>query len=317
MKQWQLLWRAEALLLAVMVGCSAGPRVTRVESAAGGQTLLHIARTETVQPVELPPEEVTQALRRMARQVRLEGTPRETVDRLLQLDALHGDYLYLSGERKLVPTETGTSLEGALTEQEQQLVRRYKAWCKSAHGYEGDCLGGALVAGKYLDTRGRYLWAMALSKSPVVEEFQRALGQMVSLQAVMQAAIGTLVMLLVLLAMPEPVTKFVAAWGTVALIVWVGAATLYQLITGWFELMKEMKQATTFEEIREAGERFGKLFSRQAARAFALVAMALLTHSAQGFSQQVTRLPGSAQVSMQAVGREGLLLSEVSSAGRR
>ena len=34
---------------------------------------------------------------------------------------------------------------------------------------------GALVAGKYLDTQGRYMWAMALSKSPVLEEFQKAL----------------------------------------------------------------------------------------------------------------------------------------------
>jgi hypothetical protein len=312
MRRWQLLWRAEALLLAVMVGCSGTEQVVRVESAAGGQTLLHIARTEKVEPVQVPPEEVTEALQRMARQVRLNGTPRETVDRLFELDALYGDYLYLRGERKLVPTEAGTPLEGALTEQEQQLVNRYKAWCHSAHGYEGDCLGGALVAGKYLDMRGRYLWAMALSKSPVLEEFQRALGEMVSMRAVMQAAIGTLVMLLVLLAMPEPVTKLVAAWGTVALIVWVGAKTLYNLITGWFELMKEVKEATTFEQIREAGERFGKLFSREAAQAFALVAMALLTHTTQGFAEQVGRLPGSAQVSMQAAGRESLLLSEVS-----
>ena len=162
-----------------------------------------------------------------------------------------------------------------------------------------------------MDMRGRYMWAMALSKSPVLEEFQRALGEMVSLRAVMQAALGVIVTLLVLLAMPEPVTKLVAAWATVALIIWVGASTLYNLITGWLELMKEVREATTFEQIREAGERFGKLFSREAAQAFAMIAMALLTHTAKGFGAQVATLPGSAQVSMQAAGREGLLLSEV------
>jgi len=92
----------------------------------------------------------------------------------------------------------------------------------------------------------------------------------------------------------------------------VGASTLYNLITGWFALMKEVREATTFEEIREAGERFGRLFSREAAQAFALVTMALLTHTAKGFGEQVAKLPGSAQVSMQAAGRESLLLSEVS-----
>jgi hypothetical protein len=312
MRPWQVLWRVEALLLAVLVGCSGTPRVVRVETRAGGETLLHIPRTQSAQPVTVPAQEVKQAIRRMAPWVKLTGTPRETVDQLLELDPQYGNYLYLLGERKLVPQGASMPLEGALTPEEQQLASRYKAWCRSAHGYEGDCLGGALVEGKYLDMRGRYMWAMALSKSPVLEEFERALGEMVSMQAVMQAAMCLIVTLLMLLAMPEPMTKVVAAWGTAALIVWVGALTLYNLITGWFELMKEVRGATTFEQIRDAGERFGKLFSREAAQAFALIAMAMLTHTAKGFGEQVATLPGSAQVSMQAVGREGLLLSEVS-----
>ncbi|HYH96203.1 AHH domain-containing protein [Hyalangium sp.] len=282
-----------------------------METGAGGQTIVHIPRTATVEPVEVTPEEVTAAIRRLAREVRLSGSPRETVEKLFQLDALYSDYLYLLGERKLVPLESGTPLEGTLTVEEEKLVSRYKGWCRSDHGFEGDCLGGALVAGKYLDMQGRYMLAMALSKSPVLEEFEKALGEMVSMQAVMQAAIATVVTLLVLLAMPEPVTKFIAAWATVGLILWVGGKTLYNLITGWFQLMEEVKVAATFEEIREAGEKFGKLFSREAAQAFAMMAMALLTRTAKGFAEQVGTLPGSAQVSMQAVGREGVLLSEV------
>jgi len=311
MMPWRILWRTNALILAVMAGCAGPSRGFRVETGAGGETLVHIPRTATVEPVEVPPKEVTEAIRRLAREVRLSGSPRETVERLFQLDALYGDYLYLHRERKVVPLESGTPLEGALTEEEEKLVSRYKGWCRSAQGFEGDCLGGALVGGKYMDLHGRYMLAMALSKSPVLEEFEKALGEMVSMWAVMQAAMATVVTLLVLLAMPEPVTKFIAAWATVGLILWVGAKTLYNLITGWFQLMEEVKVATTFEEIREAGEKFGKLFSREAAQAFAMMAMALLTHTAKGFAQQVGTLPGSAQVSMQAAGREGLLLSGV------
>ena len=312
MRPWQIVWRTEALILAVLVGCSATSPVVRVESGAGGRPLVHLPRTATAEPVEVPPEEVIQAIRRLAREVRLSGPPRETVEKLFQLDALYGDYLYLLRERKLVPLESGTPLEGTLTEEEQKLVSRYKVWCRSAHGFEGDCLGGALVGGKYLDMQGRYMLAMALSKSPVLEEFEKALGEMASMRAVMQAALATVVTLLVLLAMPEPVTKFIAAWATVGLILWVGAKTLYNLITGWFQLMEEVKAATTFEELREVGEKFGKLFSREAAQAFAMVAMALLTHTSKGFAEQLGTLPGSAQVSMQAAGRKGLLLSEVS-----
>ncbi|WP_224249640.1 AHH domain-containing protein [Hyalangium gracile] len=312
MGPWQVLWKAEALVLAVMVlGCSGTPQRVRVETGAGGEGIVLLPRTVTVEPVEVTPEETTRAIQRLAREVRLLGSPRETAERLFQLDALYGDYLYLLRERKLVPLDSGAPLEGTLTEAEQQWVRRYKGWCQSAHGVEGDCLGGALIGGKYLDLQGRYMWAMALSKSPVLEEFEKALGEMVSLQAVMQAATWTVVTLLFLLALPEPVTKFIAAWATAALILWVGARTLYNLVTGWFQLMEEVKAARTFEELREAGEKFGRLFSREAAQAFAMMAMAVLTHTTAGFAKQVGTLPGSAQVSMRAVGQEGLLLSEV------
>jgi hypothetical protein len=71
-----------------------------------------------------------------------------------------------------------------------------------------------------------------------------------------------------------------------------------------------VKVASSFEQLRASGEKYGRLFSREAAQAFAMIAMALLTHTAKGFAEQVATLPGSAQVSMQA-GSEGLLLSEV------
>lgn len=311
MDPWQILWRANALLLALMVGCAGTPRIARVELGEGGETLLYIPRTATVEPVEVTPEEVIETIQRLARKVRLTASPREAVERWFQLDALSGNYLYLLRERKLVPLDSGTPLEGTLTEADQKLASRYRLWCLSAHGFDGDCLGGALVAGKYLDQQGRYMWALALSKSPVQDEFEKALGGMVSMRSVMQAALWTVGTLLFLLAIPEPVTKFLAAWATVALILWIGAETLYNLVQGWVQLMEEVKVATTFEQIREAGEKFGKLFSREAAQAVAMIAMAVLTHTTQGFAAEMDTLPGSAQVSVQAAEQEGILLSEV------
>lgn len=297
----------------MMVGCGAAQPGLRLGTEAERETVLYIPRAATVEPVDVAPKQVTESIRTMAREVHLSGAPRETVERLLQLDERHGDYLYLPGERRIIPQESsGRLLEGTLTEGERQLVNRYKAWCRSAHGIGGDCLGGALVGGKYLDIKGRYMLAMALSESLVLEEFEKALGELVSMRAVLQAAMATVVTLLVLLALPEPITKLVAAWATTALLLWIGASTLYNLVTGWFLLMEEVKTATTFEEIRDAGRKFGALFSREAAQAFAMVAMALLTHTAKGFAEQVATIPGSAQVSMQAARSQGILLSEVS-----
>ncbi len=82
MKPGQVLRRTHALLLAFIVGCSGTPRIVRVEAGARGETLVHIPRTAAVEPVEVTPEETTRALRRLAREVRLLGSPRETVERL-------------------------------------------------------------------------------------------------------------------------------------------------------------------------------------------------------------------------------------------
>jgi hypothetical protein len=51
-----------------------------------------------VDPVGVRPEEGRQALLRLTREMRLSGSPHETVERLFHLDALYGNYLYLSQE---------------------------------------------------------------------------------------------------------------------------------------------------------------------------------------------------------------------------
>jgi hypothetical protein len=67
-------------------------------------------------------------------------------------------------------------------------------------------------------------------------------------------------------------------------------------------------RATTFEEIREAGERFGKIIGREAARAFAMLLVAAIGATAQQFAAKVPTLPGSAQVALQAEGQAGIPL---------
>lgn len=296
-----------ALLMAVLVGCSGPQRFIRLDTGEG-EALVHIPRTTEVRPVTVGREEFQRSLQQLALEVRLIGSPRATVWRMFQLDELSGDYLYLARDRKLVPLGPGTPLEGSLTEEEETLTRDYQGWCRRAHGMQGDCLGGALVGGRYLDLQGRYMLALALSKSPVLDEMQAALGGMVSFQAVFSAALWTAGTLLFLLAMPEPILKALAATMATVLVLWVGIDTIYNLITGWFRLTEEVKKATTFEAIREAGEHFGKVIGRDAARAFAMLAVAAIGQTAQGFAAKVQTLPGSAQAAMQAEAQGGIWL---------
>jgi hypothetical protein len=303
---WRMLWRAQALLLAVMVGCAGTPRVVHVETEQG-KAVIHIPRTADVQPVVVEKEEFQQAMKRLAREVRLSGTPRETAERMFRLDPLSGNYLYLPRDKKLVPAGPGEPWDGTLTKADLETAERYRVWCQRTQGSYGDCLGGALVGGRYLDMQGRYVWALALSKSPVLDEMKQALGDMVDVQALISAALWTFGSMLLILALNPVAPALVAALG-VGLILWVGYGTLYSLVRGWFQLMEEVKAATTFEQIRDAGERFGKILGRESAQAVAMLLLAAIGQTAQGFAAKVPTLPGSAQVAVQAEGQAGIWL---------
>ncbi|MDC0713511.1 AHH domain-containing protein [Stigmatella sp. ncwal1] len=175
------------------------------------------------------------------------------------------------------------------------------------HNSYGDCLGGALVGGRYLDMQGRYVWALALSKSPVLDEMKKALGEMVEFRTLMSAALFTLGSMLLILAL-NPVAPALVAVVGLGMILYVGFDTIRSLVTGWLELMEAVRAATTFEQIREAGERFGKIIGRESARALAMLLVAAIGRTAHEFAARVPTLPGSAQVAMQAEGQAGIRL---------
>jgi hypothetical protein len=304
---WPVLWRINPLLLALAVACGGMPPVFRVEHTGPGRVVVHIPRTADLQPVVLDKEEFQKALRQLAREVRLSGTPRQTVEKMFQMDPQFGNYLYLPRDKKLVPMGPGEPLEGTLTKEDLETAERYRLWCQRVHNFYGDCLGGALVGGRYLDMHGRYIWALALSKSPVLDEMKKALGEMVEVRALISTVLWTLGSILLIMALNPVAPALVAVLG-LGLILYVGYDTLRNLVTGWLELMEEVKVATTFEQIRDAGERFGKILGREAARAFAMLLMAAIGSTAQQFAAKVPTLPGSAQVAMQAEGGAGISL---------
>jgi hypothetical protein len=301
------LWRLNALIFAFLVACSGVPRVPVVEDNGKGRALVHIPRTADLAPIVLEEEEFQQAMRQLAREVRWASTPRQTAERMFQIEPQSGHYLYLPRERKLVPAERVQFLEGMLTKEDLEVAERYRVWCQRVHGSYGDCLGGALVGGRYLDLQGRYVWALALSKSPVLEEMKKALGEMVEFRALMSAALFTFGSMLLILAL-NPVAPALVAVVGLGMILYVGYDTLRNLVTGWLDLMDAVRAATTFEQIREAGERFGKVIGRESARALAMLLVAAMGRTAHEFAARVPTLPGSAQVAMQAEGQVGIWL---------
>ena len=125
------------------------------------------------------------------------------------------------------------------------------------------------------------------------------------------AALWTGALYLILWTVPEPASKGLAAIMTATLVTYLGVNTFWGLITGFRRLVDEADRARTFDELRHAGERYGKVMGCNAARAFAMLATVAIGNTAAGFAGQVPTLPGSAQASMQAGSQAGLALSAV------
>jgi len=110
---------------------------------------------------------------------------------------------------------------------------------------------------------------------------------------------------------PEPLSKGLAAVMTATLIAYVGMDTFWSLLVGFKRLVDETDRARTFDELRAAGERYGKVMGRDAARAFALLATAALGHTAAGLGARVPTLPGAVQAAAQAESQVGFQLAVV------
>ena len=131
----------------------------------------------------------------------------------------------------------------------------------------------------------------------------------------MTAVLWTWTTYMLLLAVPEPFSKGVAAVMTASLIAYVGVDTFWSLIVGFKALVEKSERATTFDELREAGERYGKVMGRNAARAFAMLATAAIANTAAGLGSKVPKLPGAAQAAVQTEAQLGIRLAAVADVG--
>jgi hypothetical protein len=115
-----------------------------------------------------------------------------------------------------------------------------------------------------------------------------------------------------LLAFPEFVTKGIAAGVTVVLTAYLGAETVWNIVAGWVEMVEEANAATTFWELRAAGERYGKRVGAQTARILVMVVTVGLAEGGELLSR-VMRLPKAAQASAALASDTGgkLVLADV------
>jgi len=288
---------AIVLLFVFLSGCSASTRgVVRLDTGQG-EPLVHIARRD-VELAEVSHEEFKQAVAEHAPSVPAVERPLEYAGRLFGVPERSGWFWYEGRSQRLMASEPGSHLNLRLLPEDEELTRQYLQWCGRTWG-GGDCLR-LLVDKSFLDGDAKYALAMAIAQSKVLGAMKEELARMVSPQAVVATVVGGLTMYAVLLALPEPVSKGVAALLTLGAMAYLGWDTVWKLIDGWLVLMKEVDKATTFDSIYASGEKFGDKMGEKAARAFVMLATVAMGNTAAGMATTLPKLPGAGQAAVVA-----------------
>jgi hypothetical protein len=196
----------------------------------------------------------------------------------------------------LRPADAGwlvrASAHGAATDKVLQgaLRRSYGRWCR-AHEGPGDCLS-LLEDGLGFDSRKRLALALGLSLDPMHESIADAVESTLNPAFFKAVVVSALVSWVVLAAAPEPLFTKAAALVAVVMLGYLGIDSFLAVLTACRELLAASDRATTFQELDEAGERFGRVVGTKGARVFILaVAMVVGRGTVGSASWLSSRLP--------------------------
>ncbi|WP_375755881.1 AHH domain-containing protein [Corallococcus exercitus] len=280
-------------------GCATS-RTWRLDTGEG-RAREYTPRTDT-RPVALDGDTFEETVRALARDAPVSVQPRREALRLLNpreerpRASLGVVSVVDPRQGRVRVAQGGTELEAA-----------YGRWCVRKR-LSGDCLH-LLDRSLTLDEEGKRTLAFRIALDSVWEETAEALEGMVDPEATVTLLVMTGAVYFSLWLVPEPLlTKGVAATLTVALIAYLGWDTVWSLIQGWRVLAAEVKEARTFDGLRDAGEKYGEVMGKQAARAFVMLAMAALGGTAQTLATRVATLPGSAQAALVGAEQGGFRL---------
>jgi hypothetical protein len=193
------------------------------------------------------------------------------------------------------------------------LSQDYGRFCER-RGTPGDCLNMLKDVPLFQADDKRDL-ALALAVGPALEGVSAEVQAMVSTPQLVATVSLTITASLALLVAPEPVSKGVAAafglflWGYLG---W----EFFDVIRAYVQLSEDSARATTFTELREAGERFGQVIGPNSVRILVILGTASLGETAALMSR-APKLPGFARASRTVEVNTGLTLPEAVAATER
>ena len=198
---------------------------------------------------------------------------------------------------------------------QSDLARSYKQFCERC-GTPGDCLTLFEDGSRFQDDDKRSL-ALALAVGPALEGVNaevRAMLDPTRMLAMISISI-TVYMALLLAPVPEPITKGAALVFSAALWGYLGYE-FFDLLRAYAQLYEDAPRASTFAELREIGERFGRIIGPNSVRILVIVGTAAIGETA-ALASRAPKLPGFAQASERVAAGTGLGLLETATGAER
>lgn len=198
---------------------------------------------------------------------------------------------------------------------QSDLARSYGQFCERC-GTPGDCLTLFEDGSRFQDDDKRSL-ALALAVRPALEGVNaevRAMLDPTRMLAMISISI-TVYMALLLAPVPEPITKGAALVFSAALWGYLGYE-FFDLLRAYAQLYEDAPRASTFAELREIGERFGRVIGPNSVRILVIVGTAAIGET-MALASKAPKLPGFTQASERVATRTGLGLLETATGAER
>jgi len=169
----------------------------------------------------------------------------------------------------------------------EKIGREYQAWCAAVH--RTNCHEVPLTASSVYEIA--FDFALGSQWDGFVGEVKSTIDP----STIRIVLLTGLVIFMATIAIPELLSKIPAAAATMVLTAFLGAQAVCDLIFGWIQMVRELDAATTFNEVRAAGQRYGGLVGAQTARILILLATAAIAEG--GLIARLMKLPRAAQAS--------------------
>jgi hypothetical protein len=211
--------------------------------------------------------------------------------------------------RKLVLASVPSSGESWRSD----LAQSYGRFCEQ-RGTPGDCLT-LFEDGPRLQADDKRSMALALAVGPALEGVDAEVRAMLNPTRVLATLSFTITAYMALLLAPEPVTKGLAATFTVLMWGYLGWE-FFDLLRAYARLYEDAPLASSFAELREVGERFGRVIGPNSVRILVTVATAAVGETA-ALMPKGPKLPGFGQASRTVEASTGLRLMDAAVGAER